>query len=278
MNSANENPKITPFLRTFTLIEALVLIGAGFGLFFFPNIVRPLWPWEIAPFNTLFLGAIYLGAMVSVGYMFLSGRWSPTRPVLRAIFTFTFTVLVISLFTSSQFDFTYWPVWGWFAIYISLPISGGYHLWLYRSMSTSHLNPVPAKWGTILRIAGILIGLYGLGLLFLPNIFGDTFPWTLDVFHSQLYSAMFFTGTVMLFSVAKSATPAEFVATGLTVATFSIFSILGLFIVDAQVQIVDWDALNTLTWLGSLAFLGVLGISLIVAGSRQIPEKTEANQ
>jgi len=142
-------------------------------------------------------------------------------------------------------------------------------------MPTSHLNPVPAKWGAILRSTGILIGLYGLGLLFLPNIFGDTFPWTLDVFHSQLYSAMFFTGTVMMFSVAKSATPAEFVATGLTVATFSIFSIVGLFIVDAQVQLTDWDAPNTLIWLASLAVLALLGIALIVAGSRQIPHEVD---
>ena len=246
MNSTNENPSITLFLRAFTLIETLVLIGAGFGLFLFPGIVRPLWPWEIAPFNTRFLGAIYLGAMVSVGYMFLSARWSPTRPVLRAIFTFTGIVLIVSLFTSSQFDFKSWPVWGWFAIYISLPISAGYHLWLYRAMPTGHLNPVPLKWGSVFRVAGVLFGLYGLGLLFLPNTFGDTFPWTLDVFHSQLYSAMFFTGSVMIFTIAKSSTPAEFIATGLTVATFRIFAILGLFIVDAQVQLTDWDAPKTL--------------------------------
>ena len=275
MKSTSDNPSITPFLRAFTLIETIVLIGAGFGLFFFPGIVSPIWPWQMAPFNIRFLGAIYLGAMVSVGYMYISGRWSPTRPVLRAIFTFTFLVLVVSLFTNSQFDFKYWGVWGWFALYISLPISAGYHLWLYRSMPASHLNPVRRNWGTSLHIAGVLFGLYGLGLLFLPNTFGNTFPWKLDVFHSQLYSAMFFTGTVMMFTIAKFATPAEFIATGLTVATFSIFSILGLFIVDAQVQKIDYMASNTLIWIVSLAALAILGIAMIVAGAHQIPHKVD---
>lgn len=276
MNSTDDNPSITPFLRNFTLIETLVLVVAGFGLFLLPEIFRPQWPWEIAPFNTRFLGAIYLGAMIPVGYMYRSGRWSPTRPVLRAIFTFTFIVLVVSLFYGSQFDFKSWAVWAWFALYISLPLSAGYHLWFYRSMPTTHLNPVPPAWRLILRAIGLLLGLYGLGLILFPNTFSSLFPWTLDVFHSQLYSATFITGSVMLISVATLATPAEFIAAGLTEATFSIFSILGLFIVDAQVQLIDWDAPNTLAWLASLAGLAMLGIALIVAGARQIPHKMDS--
>ncbi|KKM77298.1 hypothetical protein LCGC14_1371540, partial [marine sediment metagenome] len=72
------------------LVEYALLVG--FGLFIFPELTRPEWPWAIAPFNARFLGAIYLGAMASVAYMFLSPRWSPSRPILRAIFTFTFNV------------------------------------------------------------------------------------------------------------------------------------------------------------------------------------------
>jgi hypothetical protein len=271
MGTINKNPSITPFLRYFTLIETLVLVGTGFGLFLFPSVLRLIWPWQIAPFNTRFLGAIYLGAMVSVAYMYLSARWSPTRPVLRAIFTFTFIVLLVSLVTSNQFDFRSAAAWGWFALYFSLPISAGYHLWLYRSMPTSHLNPVPTNWGYILRVTGFLLGLYGLGLIVLPNTFSSLFPWTLDVFHSQLYSATFITGSVMMFSVAKSATPTEFIATGLTESIFSILSILGLIIVDASVNKIDWLASNTLAWLASLAVLAVLGIAMIVAGARKVP-------
>lgn len=273
MNSTADNPSITSFLRTFTLVETLVLVGAGFGLFLFPEISRPQWPWEIAPFNTRFLGAIYLGAMVSVGYMYRSGRWSPTRPVLRAIFTFTFIVLVVSAFYSDQFDFKDVRVWVWFALYVSLPLSAGYHLWLYRSIPTTHLNPVPTKWRNVLLGTGLLLGVYGFGLIVFPNTFNKVFPWGLDIFHSQLYSATFFTGSVLLLTVAKFATPAEFIACGLTEATFGTFSIVGLFIVDAQVQLIDWGAPNTLAWLASLAVLALLGIGMIVAGAGQIPHK-----
>lgn len=274
MTVTDENPPITPFLRTFTLIETVVLIVAGFGLFLFPEIARSIWPWQLAPFNTLFLGAVYLGAMVPVGLMYLSGRWSPTRPVLRAIFTFTFIVLIVSLLHLDQFDSTNPAVWGWFALYVSLPISAAYHLWLYRSMPTAHLNPVPRRWRTILLVTSFLLALYGIGLLLFPAIFGNTFPWKLDVFHSQLYSATFITGSVMLISVATIATPAEFMTAGATELTFGVFSILGLLIVDASVNKIEWAASNTLLWLASLVILALLGASMIMAGRRGVPHKT----
>ncbi|MBT3321856.1 MAG: hypothetical protein HN392_06185 [Anaerolineae bacterium] len=275
MNPANNNPNITPFLRYFTLVEAFVLVVVGFGLFLFPAIFRPLWPWEIAPFNTRFLGAIYLGAMFPIGFMYLSGRWSPTRPVLRSIFTFTFVVLLVSLFTINLFDFKSWAAWAWFILYFSLPASAGYHLWLYRSMPSNHLHPVPYNWQMILKSTSFLLTIYGLGLIFLPSIFSSLFPWKLDVFHSQLYSATFITGGVMIFSVASRATPAEFIAAGLTEATFSIFAILGLIIVDIDVQKISWLAPNTITWLGILVILAVLGLTMIAAGSRQIPRQSD---
>ena len=79
----------------------------------------------------------------------------------------------------------------------------------------------------------------------------------------------------MLISLATLATPAEFIAAGLAEATFSIFSILGLFVVDASVNIIDWSAPNTLIWLALLAILALLGIALILAGARQVPRRMD---
>lgn len=268
MHSDKLNPPITDFLRRFTFIEAMVLVVAGFGLFALPQVFRPLWAWEIAPFSAGFLGAIYISAMVPIAQMYFMGRWSPTRVVLRAIFTFTFIVLLASLYHIGRFDFSLPSVWVWFALYLALPASGGYHLWLYRSMPTEHLPPVPKRWGYILHVTAVMLGLYGAGMIILPDMFSSLFPWKLDVFHSQLYSATFITGAVLMVSVAKVATRAEFFAAGMTEAMFGIFSILGLAIVDAKVQKIDWTAINTITWLVLLGILAILGLAMIATGLR----------
>lgn len=272
MNSDTNDPKITKFLRQFTFIEAAVLVVAGFGLFLFPQYLRPIWAWEIAPFNARFLGGIYIGAMLPVALMYVSGRWSPSRVVLRAIFTFTLIVLIVSIYHADRFDYSNPSVWVWFALYIGLPASGGYHLWLYRRMPVEHLPVVPGPWRAILRTTGILLAVYGIGLIVQPTVFSALFPWTLDAFHSQLYSATFITGCVIMLSVAGRASKAEFLAAGLTEATFGILSIAGLYIVDAQVKKIDFAATNTLAWLILLGALSALGLAMIIAAQRSEAE------
>jgi len=268
LNTVGDNPEIKPFLRNFTFVEAAVLVVVGFGLFFFPQYLRPLWAWEIAPSNAPFLVAIYIRALVPVSLMYLSGRWSPTRLVLRAIFTFTLIVLIVSLYHIDRFNFSKWQVWIWFGLYIALPASGGYHLWIYRAMANDHLPITGQFWRITTQASGVAFAVYGLGLITAPDTFSSLFPWRLDVFHSQLYSATFLTGCVLMLTVSVRATRAEFFATGVTESAFGIFSILGLVIVDHRVQKIDWTASNTIAWLALLGVITVLGLTMIAMSFR----------
>jgi hypothetical protein len=273
MNKASRDPEISSFLRNFTFVEASVLVVVGFGLFLFPQHLRPQWAWEIAPFNARFLGGIYLSAMAPVALMYLSGRWSPTRLVLPAIFTFTFVVLVASLYHIDRFNLAKWQVWIWFALYVALPASAGYHLWLYRKWPRDHLPPTGGKLRITLQVSAVLFGVYGVGLIVAPDFFSGLFPWRLDHFHSQLYSAVFLTGFVMMLTVAKRATHAEMVAAGVMEIIFGVFSILGLVIVDREVHKIDWSATNTIVWLALLVVITAVGIAMVSAKTTvTIPE------
>ncbi len=275
MHSSTDNFVITPFLRLFTIIESLVLIGAGGGLFFLPTLTSEQWPWALAPFNTRFLGAIYLSAMLSVAGMVWVGRWSPTRTVLRTIFAFTFVVLSVSVFYHNQFDFGRWGAWLWFGLYISLPTSAGYHLWIYRHMKTDHLPPIAPSWSLFLTIQSISLLIYGGGLLGAPHEFSQIFPWPLDAFHSRLYSAAFIAGGIDLWSIRRMGTRFEFLAAGATAGSLGLFAIWGLIIVDAHAKRIDWSASNTWLWLSIFSALSITGILLGWFGLKILPPENE---
>jgi hypothetical protein len=189
MELAEVNPPITPLLRMVTLVEMLVLAVAGAGLLFLPELTRAAWPWQLTPFNTGFLGAVYLGALASIALMGLVGRWAPARPVLPTICIFTAIVLAVSLVYLDRFDARKWSSWAWFGLYIALPVNAAYHLWLYRHQPPAQPAPVPAAWRALLLVVGGVLGLYGIGLLGAPEVFSAFWPWRLDAFHGQLYSA-----------------------------------------------------------------------------------------
>lgn len=60
--SAN-NPPISSYLRLVTGIECFVVLVAAAGLFFLPELSTKLWAWEIPPFNSRFVGAVYFSAL-----------------------------------------------------------------------------------------------------------------------------------------------------------------------------------------------------------------------
>jgi len=263
MSIKNENPPITPLLRGLTVVEVLVLIGAGVGLFFFTDLIRAHWPWEIRPFNARFVGAVYLTSMIAVAMMLAGGRWAPARLVLPMLFAFTFVVLIMSLLGLGNFRYDRLATWVWFVLYIVLPINAAYHIWLYRRLRPADPTPVPAPWRYCLSGLGFVLAAYGVAQFFAPEFASAFWPWKIDAFHGQMYSAIFLTGAVGAFVSAHAAAPIEYFTLGITYAVLGIFTILGLVVVDASVHTVVWAAPGTWVWVVAFAISSILGVVLM---------------
>ena len=250
MQTLNDNPRITALLIAVTAGESLVLLIAGFGLLLFPSILRPLWPWEIAPFNALLLGAVYSASLVATTLVVYHRRWAPVRVVIPMIFEFTAIILVVCLFYIDRFDFQYWGTWVWFFLYLLIPINAAFHIWLYRNLKPVNPFPLITPWRTLFLIPTILLGFYGLGLLIAPGPFSSFWPWPIDNFHGQMYSVLYITpavGAVLLYNAASSV---ELLTMGLTQVVGGVIPIVGLVIIDNQVNRVDWSASGTWLWIG----------------------------
>ena len=256
------NPRITRTLVWVTAAELVALVVTSFGLLIFPSVILPEWPWELSRFNAMLLGSIYSGALVATVITLYVRRWAPARIVLPMNFLFGSVVLVVSLLYFDRFGSNSYGTWLWFPLYVLIPGSALYHMWQYRNLKPLSAVPLERTWRLVLLIPTILLGLYGLGLLFAPGSFSSFWPWPIDDFHVRVYSVAFLTpalGAILLFPAAAAV---ETLTLGLSMVIGGLVPIVGLPLIDLQVNKVDWSQVGTWIWMGSFTILLLVGVGL----------------
>ena len=266
MQTSLNGPILSPWVRRFFgLVVLIVIFGAG--LLLFPGVIQPLWPWAITPFNGAFLGGVYLTELALVLVLVWVNRWSPGRLVFPMSLCFVTVVTVVSLLTLNRFDPGKKTVIAWFVAYIVSIVITGYFFLKYRNLPPANPAAPPSLWRTLLLVQGIVLVLYGLGLLFLPTTFSSFWPWKVDLpgssFHAQVYSAVFLTGGLGSLLLSRAAAQAEYLTIGITEAALGILSIVGMAITDASLKKINWTAPGTLLWLVCFAVIFLIGIGLV---------------
>lgn len=263
-HSSAMNPRLSMPFRVITSVELLVLGVTGFGLFLLPTLASAQWPWQITPFNTFFLAAVYIASFAGVTVLLWAGRWAPARLGLWMLVVYTTPVLIISVLYLGRFDFHRWATWAWFFLFIVIPLNSVYQLYLYRRLQP--VNPILLlsllKW--YLLVQAVALSLYALALLLAPVASTAFWPWHVDEFHGRMYSAIFLTGAVGAYILWRSAAAVELLLLGVTQSALGFFAILGLIIVNASRHTVDWAQPGTWVWIGLFAVLMLTGIVMIV--------------
>lgn len=266
--TATDNPKVSTVLRTLTWIEVAV-VGAAAGMYTFPSLVIPFWPWALTPFNAFFVGATYFGAWIPLFIFAWVGRWNPGRVVLPMIGVFTLYVLIISLIAPGSYLWDRFGTYVWWALYIILPISSFVHLWLYRSWAPVAASATPGTLKTLFGIQALVSLVIGLGLFISPLGTTTWWPWPIDEFNGRVYGAAFLTlatGSIVLF---RSSSRHELMTLGATGLTFGLTSAVGLVKTDLGLGRVDWSAPGTIAWEALFIVITLAGIVTILSGALQ---------
>lgn len=272
-----DNPPLPWFLNG-TLVLVMLVLLFGTGLLFVYDTIKPLWPWDIKPFNARLLGAVYLSELTAIVVLFISGRrWAPARLIIPQALTFTTVVTVASFINIASFDFNRIMVWAWFILYIVPTIILAYYGWLYHNLPPAVSLPPPVNWQRYLAGQGVVLGLYGLGLFILPAIFGAFWPWEFPAFYGRSYAGVFLAGAVGSLTLWRAAAPIEMLALGLTQFVLGFFVIAGFVMTDMAVQRIAWAAPGTWLWLAIFAILAIAGALMTlqywpkVSANRSIP-------
>ena len=112
-----ENAPIPFPLWIMALISSLLLLLVGGSLFFCPDFARSRWLWPLTPFNTRFLGAIYLTALIALTLLLLIRRAVPARLIVSMMWVFTTVILLVSCLQTEQFDMNRRATAIWFWLY-----------------------------------------------------------------------------------------------------------------------------------------------------------------
>lgn len=257
------NPRLHPALRIFSAGVIIVLL-VGVGLFVAPSVVRPRWPWEVAPFNARFLGGFYTAELAVMLFLLIWNRWSPGRLILVMAFVFTLVVTATSLVHHGIFDFARKAPWIWYAVYILSVLVSGYALWASRNRRVVSGPSLPKPLKTWLSTEWALLALYGAALLVRPLEASAFWPWGIDIFHAQTYSAVFLSGAAGVLLVLRNGTREDFTVVGVAELMVGILAIIGLALTDAAVHRVTWSAPGTIAWLALFALIAASGVQKFV--------------
>ncbi|MBX3596927.1 MAG: hypothetical protein KF874_05065 [Rhizobiaceae bacterium] len=257
------NPRLHPALRFFSAAVILVL-AFGAGLFFFPSLVRPRWPWEIAPFNARFLGGFYTAEMAVMAFLLVWNRWSPGRLILVMAFVFTLVVTATSLVHHGMFNFARKAPWLWYAVYVLSVLVSGYALWAGRKTPVMSGGPVPELMRRWLAMEWLLLALYGAALLALPLWAASFWPWHIDIFHAQTYSAVFLAGAAGVLLVSREGTREDFIVVAVADISVGLLAIAGLAWTDMAAQRVAWCAPGTIVWVAIFVLIAASGCQKLV--------------
>jgi hypothetical protein len=268
-NATSDNPRIPRLFRGVTWAEFAVLAVFGLLLYAAPETAADVWPWDLTPFNTRFLGAIYVGAVVAVGTLGLVGRWAPARLVVWMVLAFTTVALVVTLASPSRFDNHWYSTVVWFLIYGSIPVVSAFFLWSRRGEPVGGGAPTTGPLRSLLLAQAVVLGGYGVALLAAPEAASGFWPWDLDAFHGRLYSALFFASAAGSLVASRVAAVSELVALSGTLLLLGALEVAGLALVDASVDRVDWTAAGTWIWVGGFAVLAAAGGWLALSAARR---------
>jgi hypothetical protein len=264
-----DNPKLSPLVRVFAAVVILVLAG-GVLLLVYPAAISGRWPWRLTPFNARFLGAFYTAELAAILMLGVINRWSPARLILIMAVSFTALVSLVSLWHLDRFDFGRKGPWGWFFVYVGSALVAAAFVWSYRALEhPGRLFASPALRAFFI-VQALAIGGYGLALLVAPQWAAGFWPWRIDVFHAQVYSAIFITAGLGAYLLARSASPYELVGFGLAQLILGFAAILGLWLTNLERQTIAWTAPGTLLWLALFAALGIVGAFNVALARRAL--------
>lgn len=256
-------------LRGFLALAAPIILLLGARLLLVPARVASQWPGPLTPLDARFFAVFCLAEFTAIVIFLAVTRWAPGRLIIPSWFAFTALVAAASLLNVRQFNLERPETWFWLILFVGASVLAGLFLWRYRKLPPAHPTQLSAWWRRVLATQAVLVGLYGAVMLVAPAASFMLWPWPIDDFQAQVYSAIFLTNALGAYLLIRAAAAIELLAFGLPQAILGPGSVIAVATMDQGSMWVAWDSPAAWVWSGLLIVLGAAGLGLLWQARRR---------
>ena len=175
----------------FAIIFAFPAWVAAGGLFM-PGQIDQFLPFKVPPLHARFIGAMYVAGATMMLLAATASAWHVVRVATAILGIWTGVLGVVSLIHLGVFDWSWRPTWFWWFAYIWFPLGAAFIAWNQRH-ETGHPDEPPLSLGLrgFLAVQGSIAIMLALGLLLVPRLMIELWPWGITPLLTQIYSAPF---------------------------------------------------------------------------------------
>ena len=257
--------RVPAWLFTVTVAEFAVAAYLAVRMSFFARAAADGWMWSITPFNTRFLGAMYVTAVVVIAPLVCWPRVLVARIVEPIAGVFGVTLLLVSIAYWERFESRGWDLVLWFGLYAVMPCVAA--IWLQRDgwPPPGSGKSTGVERTLLLAICASLAG-YGAVLLAAPATATEFWPWPVDNFHARLYSGAFLALGGGAFAVLRGAGSAAWLLLGGSLLAFGAAPVVTTIELNRGLDRVNWERVGSIAWLAGWSAVFLSGCASSACG------------
>lgn len=125
--TGGEPPRLAPlptWIRLTLVIQALIMLPTGIGLFFFPLSVAPIWPWGLTALTGRAIGAWLISIGVIAAHAVYENDWGRLRPFAVSYTLLAVMQLLALLRFGSEIDWVAPAGWVYVLFLLSIGVVG----------------------------------------------------------------------------------------------------------------------------------------------------------
>ena len=181
--------------RLFLLFLSEVNLVTGALFFVYPNLVIEFWPWPVKALAIRFIGAIFLAIAFGCWSALRAKIWQRAKILMLVGGTFFGITSIVSIALASSRGGGY-VISAWTGYFLAASLGNFfliYHYgWLRKPQDRLGEGRLwrTARW--FFRIQTVVVGVFGIMMLFLPNIAQTQFwPWLVATPTLQMFAGLF---------------------------------------------------------------------------------------